>query len=84
MKKKRIPECNDAYKNALIKKVLDADVVYEWDHVLIDKHRWLSCIPGIFLGGCFCVFNKGLLGYCWCYSICNNYECIYVFSLLCQ
>ncbi|MCG7498807.1 hypothetical protein MHO82_18215 [Vibrio sp. Of7-15] len=57
LKKKRIPECNDAYKEALIKKVLDADVVYEWEHVLVQKYRWLGCIPGALLGIVFAVLT---------------------------
>ena len=57
MKKKRIPECNDAYKEALVQKVLDADVVYEWEHVLVQKYRWLGCIPGTLLGIVFAVLT---------------------------
>ena len=38
LKKKRVPECNDAYKEALVQKVLDAEVVYEWLHVLPYSH----------------------------------------------
>ena len=58
LNKKIIPECNDAYKEALIKKVLDADVVYEWEHVLVQKYRWLGCIPGVLLGVVFAVLTK--------------------------
>ena len=58
MKKKRIPECNDAYKEALVQKVLDADVVYEWEHILIDKHRWVGCIPGVLFGVVFAFLTR--------------------------
>ena len=58
LKKKRIPECNDAYKEVLVQKVLDADVVYEWEYVLVQKYRWLGCIPGVLLGVVFAVLTN--------------------------
>ncbi|MCG7498811.1 hypothetical protein MHO82_18235 [Vibrio sp. Of7-15] len=51
LKKKRIPECNDAYKAALVQKVLDAEVVYEWECTLKDRTKILITSMIAILGG---------------------------------
>lgn len=57
MKRKRIPECNDEYKEALIKKVLDAEVVYEWRNTLQLKLKFrLFIIIPILIGFFGCAF----------------------------
>ncbi|MCG7498809.1 hypothetical protein MHO82_18225 [Vibrio sp. Of7-15] len=57
LKKKRIPECNDAYKEALTNKVLDAEVVYEWRNTLQLKLKFrLFIIIPILIGFFGCAF----------------------------
>ena len=53
MKKKRIPECNDAYKEALVQKVLDAEVTYEWECVLKDRAKILPTLFVLIAGFSF-------------------------------
>ena len=51
LKKKRVPECNDAYKAALVQKVLDAEVVYEWECILKDRIKIFITSLIAILGG---------------------------------
>ncbi|MCG7498810.1 hypothetical protein MHO82_18230 [Vibrio sp. Of7-15] len=57
LKKKRFPECNDAYKEALTNKVLDAEVVYEWKNIIQLKLKFrLFIIVPILIGFFGCAF----------------------------
>ncbi|MCG7498808.1 hypothetical protein MHO82_18220 [Vibrio sp. Of7-15] len=57
LKKKIIPECSGAYKEELTKKVLDAEVVYEWKNIIQLKLKFrLFIIVPILIGFFGCAF----------------------------